>query len=662
MTKPLRELTKDYVEFCWQESQEKAFQAIKKAVSNTPVLRYYSLKDEVTIQCDASKSGLGAALLQNGQPVGYGSRAMTDAEERYAQIEKELLAIVFAAEKFHMYLYGRDKINVETDHKPLEVIFRKAVGSAPARLQRMLLRLQLYNLDVKYKKGSEMYLADTLSRAYPAARQQTEFCMSLEAVKHQEALAVSKPRLEELKKESANDPVLRELRRIVEQGWPEKSGVPESLLPYFGFRGELTVEDGLVFKGDQVVVPRSMRQQMMEDAHESHIGLESCLRRMRECVMWPGMTTDMKKHVQPCDVCLKHSTGQGREPIIQHESGHRPWQKVGVDICEFAGRQLLVCIDYYSSYIEVGRLSSITSGAVIKLLAEWFARHGLPCTLVSDNGRQFVSEEFRDFMRDCDCEHVTSSPHYQQSNGKAENAVKIVKKLFAKAQEAGNSEYRALLDWRNTPTEGIGSSPAERLFGRRCRTKLPIRQERLEPKRDTAVEKRGLQRRKDKQAVYYDRGTRGLRCLRRGDMVRVRLPNQKTWTQGRISKQVGVRSYQVAVGDTDYVRNRRHIRQTREQPPVPESASAPTAPAGDRGPSVNQGVERQHEETVYRRPEKIQDVYQKSTGVTEDDPGGDPTGPETAMRTGTTTPEPETTGPRRSGRVRRQPDWYEAKW
>ena len=106
-------------------------------MSSTPVLRYYSLQEEVTLQCDVSQSGLGAALLQNGQPVAYASRVLTPTETRYAQIEKELLAIVFACEHFEAYTYGQDIVNIETDHQPLEAIPQQCT-----KPQRILLRLQ----------------------------------------------------------------------------------------------------------------------------------------------------------------------------------------------------------------------------------------------------------------------------------------------------------------------------------------------------------------------------------------------------------------------------------------------------------------------------------------------------------------------------------------
>ena len=155
-------------------TQQVALDTLKKVVSDTPVLRYYSLDEEVVLQCDASQYGLGAAVMQNGQPVAY---AMTPAETRYAQIKKEFLAIVFAVEHFVPYVYGSDKVRVESDHKPIQFIFQKP-------LQRMLLRLQKYSLQAFYKKGQHMYLVDTLSRAFLPQVNACNFSSNLEAVDH----------------------------------------------------------------------------------------------------------------------------------------------------------------------------------------------------------------------------------------------------------------------------------------------------------------------------------------------------------------------------------------------------------------------------------------------------------------------------------------------
>ena len=120
ITKPLRELTKK--EVVW--ARDPAPLRTSRKRSSTPVLHYYNLDEDVTLECDASQSGLGAALLQKGQPVAYASSALTPTEVRYAQIEKELLAIVFGCEHFEAYTYGRDVVQVETDLQPLETIMQ----------------------------------------------------------------------------------------------------------------------------------------------------------------------------------------------------------------------------------------------------------------------------------------------------------------------------------------------------------------------------------------------------------------------------------------------------------------------------------------------------------------------------------------------------------
>ena len=129
------------------------------------MLGYFESTKKLSIQCDASGKGLGAALLQEGRPLAYASRALSDTETRYATIEKDMLAIVFALEKWHQYTYGRH-VTVHSDHKPLEIITKKPLDRVPKRLQGMLVRALAYDIDVQYLSGKEMFLADTLSRAY----------------------------------------------------------------------------------------------------------------------------------------------------------------------------------------------------------------------------------------------------------------------------------------------------------------------------------------------------------------------------------------------------------------------------------------------------------------------------------------------------------------
>ena len=332
ITKPMRDLTQKGVAWVWDCAQQEAFSTLKKALSSTPVLRYYILGEEVTLQCDASQSGVGAALMQNGQPVAYASIALTTAETRSAQIEKELLAIVFACERFEVYIYCRDQVNVETDHKPLEAIVLKPLNIAPKRLQRMLLRLQKFSLNIRYKKEETMYLADTLSRAYLPEVHVCSFAHELENVDHKAALPFTGSRWEQIRHASQDDPVLQILRETIQRGWPSsRTNVPEPIYPYYDFRDELTVQDALVFKGTLLVVPASMRKEMIAVIHASHIGVEGCICRARDCIYWPRMSTELREYILKCDISQAHRNQPGKEPLQQHEVIERPWAKLGAD-------------------------------------------------------------------------------------------------------------------------------------------------------------------------------------------------------------------------------------------------------------------------------------------------------------------------------------------
>jgi len=273
VSQPLRQLTKKGTEFVWDEFHDRAFSRIKEMVTAPPLLKYYEREKDLVIQCDASEGGLGAALLQNGRPLAYASRALTAAERNYAQIEKELLAIVFSTERFHQYTYGRLVI-VESDHKPLETILAKLLVSAPKRLQRMILRLQRYDLDVRYKKGSELHLADTLSRHYLKLAEATQdrrehvlFARSafeegleveqdIQEINHS---LVSEHKAELFCVETKNDEVLQAVKAIEQSGWPaEKRELPPTVAIYYDICDELIIQDGLLFRGDRLVVPKTL--------------------------------------------------------------------------------------------------------------------------------------------------------------------------------------------------------------------------------------------------------------------------------------------------------------------------------------------------------------------------------------------------------------------
>ena len=152
---PLRELLEKNVAWHLDHLHEESFQKLKQMASSTPILGYYDPSKPLCLCVDASSKGLGAVLSQDEKPLAYASRALTPTQQRYAQIEKETLAIVYGVQKFHRYIYGKTT-DVETDHKPLQYILNKPLHEAPLRLQKMMLILQWYDLKVKYVPGSEL--------------------------------------------------------------------------------------------------------------------------------------------------------------------------------------------------------------------------------------------------------------------------------------------------------------------------------------------------------------------------------------------------------------------------------------------------------------------------------------------------------------------------
>ena len=132
-----------------------AFVFAKRLIASSVSLHYYNVKLPVTLQVDASDKAIGGVLMQEGRSVCFTSHTLNETEKQYAQIEKECLAIVTCMKKWHQYLFGKQNIIVHTDHQPLETIFKKPLGNAPRRLQRMMLQLQQYNFEVLYKRGKE---------------------------------------------------------------------------------------------------------------------------------------------------------------------------------------------------------------------------------------------------------------------------------------------------------------------------------------------------------------------------------------------------------------------------------------------------------------------------------------------------------------------------
>ena len=208
---PLRELLEKEVDWHWDQEQETSFQKLKQMVSSTPVLGYYDPNQPLTLSVDASSKGLGAVLFQDEKPLAYASRALTPAQQCYAQIEKETFPIVYGAQTFHQFIYGRPTV-VESDHKPLHYILNRPLHQAPLRLQKMMLTLQRYDLKVKYRPGVELLVADALGRSYlPETTETLIPDLEVNEVNLTTHLHILPEKYVELQQATAADPVMQAL-------------------------------------------------------------------------------------------------------------------------------------------------------------------------------------------------------------------------------------------------------------------------------------------------------------------------------------------------------------------------------------------------------------------------------------------------------------------
>lgn len=564
-------MLKDDSVWIWGPTQQKAFEDLRHLCINTPVLAFYSPTAETIVSADASSYGLGAVLLQvqpDGRraPVAYASRALTTAERAYAQIEKEALAITFACEKFQQYLLGQTSpFIVETDHKPLLSIMNiQDWSQCPPRLQRLKIRLARFFYTVVYVPGKELLVADALSRA---PTEDENFAGHADLDYYVQAvmlpgLPVSDVLFTRLRQATRDDSQLSVLLRYLQSSWPpDRAHTPMEVRPYWDSRHMLSVVEGLILKGSQIVISNELRSEMVDRAHEGHLGLSKT--KMR-AVWWPGMARNLEDVVSHCDVCAKYKHQQTKEPLMSTELPDRPWQKVASDLFEVASQHYLLVVDYYSRFPEVRKLNGLRTTSVIAACQEIFGCHGIPELLISDNGPQYVNAAFAQFSEHYGFQHATSSPRYPQGNGLAERCVQTVKGLLKKALEAGSDYQLALLAYRTTPHASTGVSPAQLLMGRRLHTRLP------EMKRDMNSEQilrptvqAADQKSKQKQAFYYDR--------RHGTKVLARLPpgmpvlvwDLVTRTPGTVLQQLGARSYSIKLSSGRILRRNRYQIQPR---------------------------------------------------------------------------------------------------
>ncbi len=475
LTQPLRALLGKNTPWVWGPSQSDALLQVKTELSKPVTLALYDPAAQTKVSADASSYGLGAVLLQRvdatWKPVAYASRSLSETEQRYAQIEKEALAITWACEKFAVYLIGKS-FSVETDHKPLvPLLGTKHLHSLPPRILRFRLRLDRFDYTIQHVPGKDLHTADALSRAPSASTEHDTNLQELAEmlmVAHIAQLPASKDTLDRYRSAQLSDPTCSTVMQYCRQGWPEKNSVDPAVKPYWEAQGDITIGEGLLLFGGRIGVPSALQEETLQKLHHGHQGIERCRLRAQSSVWWPGISKRISELIKQCPQCSRDAV-PNKEPLISTALPEYPWQRAGTDLFTLNHNTYVLVVDYYSQYPEAIQLRTTTSQGVITALKSIFARHGIPETLVSDNGPQYSSHEFAEFAELYGFVHSTSSPHYPQSNGHAERAVQTVKKLLKESPDPS----LALLSYRATPLPWCGYSPAELSMGRRLRTDVP---------------------------------------------------------------------------------------------------------------------------------------------------------------------------------------------
>ncbi len=293
---PLQNLTHQNQRWRWRDEHQKAFDRLKGHLANTHSLSYYDTSLDTELVVDASPVGVGAILTQKSDKgevrvVEYSSRRLTDTETRYSQTEREALAVVWACEHFHIYLYGA-QFQVISDHKPLEGIMNNPLSKPTSRLERLCLRLQPYKMRVQYQPG-KFNQADFLSR-HPKSRElppggkswinkQTEgVCVN--ALQAYEADGMTR---DVVRKAMAKDETMQKLMQAINsQRWHTTD---DRITPYKKIKEELCTVDGLILRGDRLVIPESLHQKAVDIAHNGHQGIVKTKGLPRETLWFPGI-------------------------------------------------------------------------------------------------------------------------------------------------------------------------------------------------------------------------------------------------------------------------------------------------------------------------------------------------------------------------------------
>lgn len=479
--KLLRELTLAKSNFTWTDAHEAVFKELKQMLLNARALAYFDIKKNTHLHVDAGPVGLGAILSQTSSSdqhvniVSFASRALTEVEQRYSQIEKEMLAISWGMQHFHTFLYGTE-FTLHTDQKPIVNILKNPLINATARIERLYLKVQQYVFKVIHQEGKSNP-SDYLSR-YAISKELTSSQSTENYVNFVTKNNIpDHMSLQEIQEHTKKDHILQLIQLCIENG-KNFNNEPE-LSNFKNIQNELSINNGIILKGCKILLPESLQARAIEIAHSGHLGMVKTKQILRSKVWFKTLDKQVENAIQNCPTCAVITDSTSRDPIAIPELAKNPMEQVNMDYAgPFPnGKYLFIMIDEFSKYPFVEVVSSTKFCFIESVLVKTFSMFGSPKKARTDNGPPFNSSDFDSLLKKFNIQHIKSTPYWPEANGSAERFVRTLKKCLIGSQLETNNFLTLLntflANFRSAPSSVTGKSPYELMFGRNPKTSLP---------------------------------------------------------------------------------------------------------------------------------------------------------------------------------------------
>ena len=598
--KPFRELLKTGKKFEWTDDLETAFKKSKTTIVDAMKegVQLFECSRPTCLATDWSREGIGFVLKQkhclcpkiapNCCHDGWklclvGSRFTTPAESRYAPVEGEALAVAYALHQTRYYILGCSNLTVLTDHKPLVQIFndRSLTDITNRRLLNLKEKTLPYSFTIQHISGAKNKGPDAVSR-YPLLTPSCEKEENLADDMGVQAAAITTLYVasnliswDMVKKATAEDDTLTHLKEVLSLGMPGLHDLRQDIKPYHRYASHLYEIDGVVMMNNRIVIPVSLREQLLQALHAAHQGVGAMCQRAADSIFWPNISVDITRIRNECHECHRMAKSNAMEPPEDIIPPEFPFQKVCCDFFTFLGQNYLVLVDRYSNWPIVFKQPG-KAEQLVSRLRDIFETFGVPEELTSDGGPQFTSSLTEEFLKSWGVHHRLVSVANPHGNSRAEIAVKTVKRMLqANTNAVGSLNVdafqRALLIYRNSIDPETKSSPAMILFGRPIRDPIPAPLGKYCPHQtwqETITNReKAMAIRHSREQEKWSEHTRALKDLAVGDHVYVQNVvgnNPLKWERtGTVIEVLPYKQYRIKLDGSGRttLRNRRHLRK-----------------------------------------------------------------------------------------------------